>query len=539
MCSERRQPPATPPIVLPGESGIDDRLPVAVLAHLSGRRRGTTQRLTGERLRMGVAVDAEVRVSPEPSVAPHHATLVRMAGGGYELHAGAERPVWVNGRRARRRLLEPDDVLEIGRDGPLLRYRLYPPGTAIAKSLAEAFADGVDGARYSKRSRPARAALGAAGALRELALRAPLWFRLGVVVLLAGLVASTVFMLQRGRRLEQRLALETRRVEGLSVLLDQNDPRITGEELAAMRRELLTALERVEALEARSGAPARIVAAAAPSVALLQGSYGFDDPTSGEMLRFLGLGADGRPLRDPTGEPIVGIGGDGPPVEVYFTGTAFLATDHGVMLTNRHLATPWRYDVAAQRAVSHGLEPVMRRLIAYLPGVARSFPVRTLRVSSTADLAMLLSPELAGLAPPLTLRPRPPKPGEEVIVLGYPAGIQAMLARTDAGFVEALMRRGQMGFWQMAEQLARSGQIGPLASRGIVAQVSPAAVVYDAETTQGGSGGPVLGLDGRLVAVTSAVVTEFGGSNLGVPAAQVSMLLGEEAIGQLLESWGG
>lgn len=121
-------------------------------------------------------------------------------------------------------------------------------------------------------------------------------------------------------------------------------------------------------------------------------------------------------------------------------------------------------------------------------------------------------------------------------MLGYPAGMRAMVARADARFVDELMQRGQLGFWQIAEQLARSGQIGPLASRGIVAQVNPAAVAYDAETTQGGSGGPVLGLDGEVIAVTSAVVTEFGGSNLGVPAAHGSRLLAEGAMRRLLAS---
>ena len=101
------------------------------------------------------------------------------------------------------------------------------------------------------------------------------------------------------------------------------------------------------------------------------------------------------------------------------------------------------------------------------------------------------------------------------------------------------MQAGELGFWQMAKQLAQSGQIGPLASRGIVAQVSPAAVVYDAETTQGGSGGPVLGLDGEVIAITSAVVTDFCGSNLGVPAIHGSALLVEEAMLRLMIAWPG
>jgi serine protease Do len=535
LSSRRIQQPVSSTLILPGAPDGSGSV-VPVLVHLSGSRRGTSQRLAGDNLRIGTAPDAEVRVSPEPSVAPHHATLRRTAGGTFELVSEADSPVWVNGDPVRRRALAPGDVLEIGRDGPLLRFRVYPPGTRASKSVAEAFADGVDGARYTKRSGAARAALGAAGAVRELAVRAPLWFRLAVTLSLAALVASSFWLLRQSRRLEDRLALETRRVEGLSVLLDEAAPQLTGAELAVIRRELATALQRVEALEARSGAPARIVAAAAPAVALLQGSYGFNDPASGEMLRFLGLGADGRPLRDDTGEPIVGFGGEGPPVEIYFTGTAFLVGRDGTLLTNRHLVVPWRYDPAAQRALTHGLEPAMRRFVAYLPGSARSSPVRPLQISETADLATLLAPELAGRASPLRLRRAPPAAGEEILVLGYPAGMRAMVARADARFVDELMQRGQLGFWQIAEQLARSGQIGPLASRGIVAQVNPAAVAYDAETTQGGSGGPVLDLDGEVIAVTSAVVTEFGGSNLGVPAAYGSRLLAEGAMRRLLAS---
>ena len=43
-------------------------------------------------------------------------------------------------------------------------------------------------------------------------------------------------------------------------------------------------------------------------------------------------------------------------------------------------------------------------------------------------------------------------------------------------------------------------------------------------TTHGGSGGPVIGLDGRVVAVNSAIIPEFTGSNLGVPAAEAMRL---------------
>ena len=49
--------------------------------------------------------------------------------------------------------------------------------------------------------------------------------------------------------------------------------------------------------------------------------------------------------------------------------------------------------------------------------------------------------------------------------------------------------------------------------------------MYDAGTTHGGSGGPVLGLDGRVYAVNAAILPDFEGSNLGVPASEAHLLL--------------
>ena len=67
--------------------------------------------------------------------------------------------------------------------------------------------------------------------------------------------------------------------------------------------------------------------------------------------------------------------------------------------------------------------------------------------------------------------------------------------------------------------------IHPLASRGIVGQVTADVIAYDAETTRGGSGGPVLNAKGELVAVNYAIIPDFNGSNLGVPVTHVAHLL--------------
>ena len=109
--------------------------------------------------------------------------------------------------------------------------------------------------------------------------------------------------------------------------------------------------------------------------------------------------------------------------------------------------------------------------------------------------------------------------------MGYPTGLRSMLAQTGKSFLEDLEAEADLDFWAVAEKLSRERFIQPLASRGIVGQVSPSSVVYDAETTHGGSGGPVLDMNGEVIAVNTAIIPEYGGSNFGVPVSFVRELL--------------
>jgi S1-C subfamily serine protease len=121
-----------------------------------------------------------------------------------------------------------------------------------------------------------------------------------------------------------------------------------------------------------------------------------------------------------------------------------------------------------------------------------------------------------------------PVPGEEIVVVGYPLGLQALMARADNAIVDSLRQTRGMNAWGAAARLASSGQISPLATRGIVGNISAQGIIYDAETTHGGSGGPVLSAAGEVVAINTATVKEFGGSNLGVPARVAIKLLSEQ-----------
>jgi len=132
---------------------------------------------------------------------------------------------------------------------------------------------------------------------------------------------------------------------------------------------------------------------------------------------------------------------------------------------------------------------------------------------------------------PLPLSTEPPTPGEAAVLLGFPTGIRALLARAGDAFVARLSGQTGVDLDHATVALAKAGLIQPLASRGIVGQVSGEAIVYDAQTAAGGSGGPVLNLKGNVMAINRSTLPEFGGSNIGVPARHALELMQKLKIG--------
>ena len=59
-----------------------------------------------------------------------------------------------------------------------------------------------------------------------------------------------------------------------------------------------------------------------------------------------------------------------------------------------------------------------------------------------------------GRVPFVKLAHEPPLPGDPVIVMGYPLGLKALMARSDADFIDRLRREGVVDFFEQAGQLA-------------------------------------------------------------------------------------
>ncbi len=350
-----------------------------------------------------------------------------------------------------------------------------------------------------------------------------------VLIVLAILVGAIAYQGLRTHELERQLVHEQQRIAGLADLLGKLESQaLKRGELDSLREEMSKGLvgtgERVKALEAGSTAVSQVIGRSAGSVAFVQGSFGFRDPATKRLLRFATT-ENGLPIRRPDGHPLLTLDGRGPPLEVMFSGTAFVANRDGVLITNRHVALPWEDEASLPAVRALGLEPIMRGMRGYLSGATEPFAVTLLGASDTHDVAILQGDGVARGAAPLLLSGDPPNPGDAVILLGFPTGIRAFLARAGDAFVKELSRRPRVDEDKLARELALAGLVKPLASRGIVGQVSGEAIIYDAQTANGGSGGPVLNLKGEVIAINRATLAEFGGSNIGVPARHAFHLL--------------
>jgi DNA-binding response OmpR family regulator/S1-C subfamily serine protease len=299
-----------------------------------------------------------------------------------------------------------------------------------------------------------------------------------------------------------------------------------GADVAALKHQLEETTGRLNKLEGSSQAAEGVIREYAPSVCLLHVSVAFNEKDSGQRLRYGGIDSDGSPLKDSDGNTVYTTEGRGPEVRADFFGSGFIAGE-GKILTNHHVVQPWWENNELNDANKQGLQPVIADMTAYFPGTPNGISVGISQISQVADLA-LVHGDLSQLRRPILkidARKEAAVSGEALISLGYATGIEAILARAGDETVKDIVKVSGGDPKLVLDELARRKLIRPLVTQGHVGDVLEDKIVYDAQTTSGGSGGPLLNGEGGVIGVTYAIVKGFGGSNFGVPIRFASPLL--------------
>jgi len=299
-----------------------------------------------------------------------------------------------------------------------------------------------------------------------------------------------------------------------------------GEEAVALKQQLQDTQNRLSQLEKEGRVAETIVQKYGPSVCLLHIVVGFVDKESGQPLQ-VAVDANGKPLVDEKGMAQLGVGGRGPRLQIDAFGTGFLVKPDGTILTNHHVVEPWWHEDELKQLLDHGADPRVLSYEAYFPGKSAAIRAKLARISSEADVATLKletpPPSQAELLE-LDARSEASVTGEPVVLMGYPTGVEGILARANSDVAQKIAS-GAQDVNQVMSRIASQRLIRPTTTQGHIGDVLKDEIVYDAATTSGGSGGPLFNRDGKVIGINFAVLRDFGGSNLAVPARYATDLL--------------
>ena len=294
----------------------------------------------------------------------------------------------------------------------------------------------------------------------------------------------------------------------------------------SLKRQFQETQNRLRRLENEGRVAETIVHTYGPSICLLHVVVEFRDKESGQLI-LISADATGKAQVDDKGMVSLGTEGTGPPLQLDIFGTGFLVARDGRLLTNHHVAEPWWGNEELKPLLDRGASAFAASYTAYFPGSSQGIAAKLDRTSPDADLATL---KLQTPAPPHTAvlevddRREASVSGDPVVLIGYPTGIEGILARAGNDITHKVVENAHE-VTQIVSQMAAQNLIRPTTTQGHIGDVLKDKIVYDAATTSGGSGAPLFNRNGKVIGVNFAMLNDFGGSNLAVPVRYADELL--------------
>lgn len=434
----------------------------AVIVHLSGSRRGNTEVFASQKISIGTDASNDLRFDAaiDKSASGHHAEISLNECDYVLRDVESASGTLVNNRLVKEIALKDGDLIEFGAGGPRARFRIKADEADVCKPFSEMLEDSLGIARSSRKGRLITATAFFKQLLWEAFTQSSHAFKISIITALFIMTGSLVvyFYVQYAR--------------------------------------LSKTVEKVRVLEIERTVAENIIKTYSGGICLIQGTFYFFDEETGEPLMMMGKGSRG--------------------INEY-TGTGFLVSADGLILTNRHIAEPWwEMETSPYIHLESTIKPRLEVFRAFFPGIKEPFPLKVERVSDTVDVAVLRIDTRGAKIPALELdlTGRGAVMGEPVILMGYPAGVGAIFAKTDPEIVKQLFN---MPFVPLVQELSSWGLIRPLSTQGHLSDIMHNRIVYDAQTTSGGSGGPIFNNKGKVIGINYGVFPGFRGSNFGVP----------------------
>jgi S1-C subfamily serine protease len=187
------------------------------------------------------------------------------------------------------------------------------------------------------------------------------------------------------------------------------------------------------------------------------------------------------------------------------TGSGFVISAEGLIVTNRHLVRHWEYDNATA-----GMTGNIAKIEVLFPRQTRDEAVEA-RIESVSsgkepDVALLrISGDRLPTARSVETDLTAVSQGEEVAAIGYPLGLD-LLERTG------------------------DERIGPSMSTGIVSRVGQDYIQLNLRAFRGNSGGPVLNRKGQVIGIVTASIPSAQDLILCTPVARAIELLNRASV---------